>query len=114
MTTFVKSTITATVAALLITCGNYGADARRGHFHFLSHPCRTVPVTSVPPITVRVHNHFSREDRLRMALSYLREHDFLTAGRYARLTGLTRKTAKTELEIFAHEKHNPPSGGLSR
>lgn len=29
MTTFVKSTITAAVAALLLTCGNFGADARR-------------------------------------------------------------------------------------
>lgn len=107
MTTLAKSIITTAAAALLLTCGNYGADARRGYGHIHHHPCRTVIVTAVPPVTVRVHNHFSREDRLKTAMIYLRGHDFLTAGRYAQLTGLTRKAAKAELEVFAHDKHNP-------
>ena len=64
MTTFVKSTITAAVAALLLTCGNFGADARRAHRHIHPVPCRTVIISAVPPVTVRVHNHFNREERL--------------------------------------------------
>ena len=107
MTTFVKSTITAAVAALLLTCGNFGADARRAHRHIHPVPCRTVIISAVPPVTVRVHNHFNREERLQMALVYLRGHDYLTVGRYARMTGLERKIAKAGLEAFAHERHNP-------
>lgn len=42
-----------------------------------------------------------------MALVYLRGHDCLTVGRYARMTRLERKIAKAELEAFAHERHNP-------
>lgn len=88
-------------AAITLSCGM--ADAQRWHHR----PYGVVAVVVKPYATVRAGNHFSQKERFRMAVAYLKNHEFLTVKKYAKLTELSRAAAKAELDSFVADKHKP-------
>ena len=96
-----KLKIAMMAIAILLSCGT--AHAHRWH----SRPCRVVTIVTKPDITVRVGNRFTQKERFRMAMAYLKGHDYLTVTRYAKMTELSEAAAKAELDAFAADKYRP-------
>lgn len=88
-------------AAIALSCGT--ADAQRWHHR----PYRVVTVVAKPDVTVHVGNRFSQRERFRMAMAYLKNHEYLTVKRYAKMTELSRAAAKAELDSFVADKDKP-------
>ena len=42
-----------------------------------------------------------------MAMAYLKNHDYLTVQKYAKMTELSKATAQAELDAFATDKDKP-------
>ncbi len=60
-----------------------------------------------PAVTVRISNHITQKERLDMALAYIRKNGAISPKKYAKITGLQKKTAEAELESFAADKSKP-------
>ena len=94
-----KLKIAMMAIVILLSCGT--ANAQRWHWH--SRPYRVTVVTR-PDGTVHVGNRFTHKERFRMAMAYLKSHDYLTVRRYAKMTELSKAAAKAELDAFAADK----------
>lgn len=89
--------------AVVMMCGT--ANAQRWRWH--SHPYRVVTVVARPDVTVHVCNRFTQKERFRMAMAYLKNHEYLTVKRYAKMSELSKAAAKAELDAFAADKDRP-------
>lgn len=89
-------------AALAMVCTT--ASAHRRPYYRHSHH---VTVVVSPAVTTHVSNRFSKNDRLDMAVAYLRQNRTLSVSKYAWMTGLPRQTAKAELDAFAKDRMTP-------
>ena len=69
-----KLKIAMMAIVILLSCGT--ADAQRWRWH--SRPYRVVTVVTRPDVTVHVGNRFTQKERFRMAMAYLKSHDYLT------------------------------------
>ena len=98
-----KLKIAMMAIVILLSCGT--ADAQRWRWH--SRPYRVVTVVTRPAVSVHVSNRLTQKERFRMAMAYLKSHDYLTVNRYAKMTGLSKATAKAELDAFAIDKNSP-------
>lgn len=96
-----KLKIAMMAIVILLSCGT--ANAQRWH----SRPYRVVTVVTRPDVTVHVGNRFTQKERFRMAMAYLKDHDYLTVKRYAKITELSKAAAKAELDAFAADKDRP-------
>lgn len=79
-----------------------GHKLRHGH----NSPFVTTVVTR-PVVTTKVSSKLSKNERLNMALTYLRTHPRLSVSKYSNLTGLGKLKAKAELDAFAMSKKIP-------
>lgn len=96
----------ATMAIILtLACGT--ADAQRLHRHH--HPHALITVVEKPSITVHLKNELNQKERFAIAVAYLKENKYITVNKYAKMTGLTKATAKAELDSFAADKNRPIS-----
>lgn len=66
-----------------------------------------VTVVARPSVTAHTSNRFTRKERFRMAMAYLKNHEYLTVNKYAKMTGLLKVAAKAELDAFATDKDRP-------
>ena len=98
-----KLKIAAVAMATLLSCGT--ADAQRWRWH--SRPYRVVTVVTRPDVTVHGSNRFTQKERFRMAMAYLKSHDYLTVKKYAKMTELSKAAAKAELDAFVADKDRP-------
>ena len=98
-----KLKIVMMAIVILLSCGT--ADAQRWRWH--SRPYRVVTVVTRPDVTVHVSNRFTQKERFRMAMAYLKSHDYLTVRKYAKMTELSKAAAKAELDAFAADKDRP-------
>ena len=97
-----KLKIAMVAIVILLSCGT--ADAQRWRWY--SRPYRVTVVTR-PDVTVHVGNRFTQKERFRMAMAYLKSHDYLTVKKYAKMTELSKAAAKAELDAFAADKDRP-------
>ena len=100
-----KLTMAMMAAAVLLSCGNADAQHWRRHWH--SWPHRTVTIVTRPAVTAHVSNRFTQKERFNMAMAYLKNHDYLTVQKYAKMTELSKATAQAELDAFATDKDKP-------
>ena len=89
--------------ALVLVCGTVNAQRWRWHYR----PHRVVAVVPRPVVALHVSNHFTQKERLAMAISYLKTREYLTARKYARITGLSKATAEAELDAFVADVDKP-------
>lgn len=59
-----------------------------------------------------VHGRMPICERREMAVAYLRNHKTLTAKKYARMTGLSKKEAGKELDAFALDREVPIAAAM--
>lgn len=88
---------------IVLSCGT--ADAQRRHRYH--HPHHVVTVVTTPTVAVHLDNRFTQKERFRMAMTYLKSHEYLTVKRYAKMTGMPKATAKAELDAFSDDKDKP-------
>lgn len=91
------------IIVIVLSCGT--ANAQRWHRYH--RPYRVVTVVSRPAVAIHVNNRFTQKERFRMAVAYLKNHDYLTVKRYANMTELPKAAAKAELDAFAADKDRP-------
>lgn len=101
----VAVTLKAVALATTLTMTFAGAEAQRWHRHYRPH--RVVAVVPKSAVTVHVSNRFSQKERFAMAMAYLESHEYITVKKYSKITGLSRATAKAELDAFALDKDRP-------
>ena len=97
------------ILAALITVAGSGQIEARGRHHHGVRPQRVVVhvPASRPVVTSRVSNRCARQERLAMAIAYLRNHKHLTVKQYAKITSLDRNAAEAELDVFAMNRNIP-------
>ncbi len=103
MKTTMKQSILVAIVAM--ACSTMMASPRM--HRRLAHPA--MPPRHAP-ITVVVRNNIivmDQSQRLHMAVGYLKDHDHITAGKYAQLTRLDKAQAQAELNFFASRRDNP-------
>lgn len=93
------------VAVLVLICGTATAQRRYYSHYFDRHPVTTVVVK--PVATVRVSQRITQKERLEIAIAYLNDNEFLSIKEYAKITGLTKKTAEAELDAFSNDRKKP-------
>ena len=101
---------TQMLIALMLLAGTTSFAQRRHYCHMRHYGyCRPVVTTIVtrPAVTTHISNRLSKQDRLEMALAYLKNNPKLTISKYASMTGFTKATAEAELDAFAVSKKNP-------
>ena len=98
-----KLKIAIMTLVIVLACGT--ANAQRWYRHH--RPYRVVTVVSKPVVTVHVSNRFTQKERFRMAMAYLKSHDYLTVKKYAKMTKLSKAGAEAELDAFASDKSKP-------
>lgn len=98
-----KLKIAMMAIVILLSCGT--ANAQRWHWH--SRPYRVVTVVTRPDVTVHVGNRFTQKERFRIAMAYLKSHDYLTVKKYAKMTEMSKEAAKAELDAFSADKDRP-------
>lgn len=76
------------------------ANAQHRH-HRHARPVTTIVVKSGTSV------QSGKKGRLSMAVNYLQSHKSLTVKRYAKMTGLTKAAAKSELDAFAADVSKP-------
>lgn len=91
------------IIVIILSCGT--ANAQRWHRYH--RPYRMVTVVARPAVTVHVSNRFTQKERFRMAMAYLKNHEYLTVKRYAKMTELSKAVAKAELDAFVADKDRP-------
>lgn len=94
---------TAALAALLLFTASPAEAQRRHRLHRGHH---TTTIVARPVVTIKADTKLTRKDRLGMALAWLAGNPYLTAKKYAKMTGLSKEMAKAELDAFAQ---NPKS-----
>ena len=77
----------------------------KGQFHS-NRSARKVIVVR-PATVVNITYRLSKQDRLNMALAYIRAHNALSISQYSKITGLKIATAEAELDAFAASHSNP-------
>ncbi len=82
------------------------AFAQHRHYHGYHRPIVTT-VVARPVVTTRISNRLSKQDRLEMALAYLKANPLLTISKYSKMTGLCKAVAEAELDAFALDKKSP-------
>ncbi len=87
--------------AIILLCGTADAQPWR------SREYRVATVVSKPTVTVHVSNHFNQRERLRMAMAYLKRHDYLIVKKYAKMVELSKASVKAELDAFVADKNKP-------
>lgn len=96
--------------AIMALIGTY-VFAQRRHYscihHYGHHRPIVTTVVARPTVTTRISNRLSKQDRLEMAVAYLKNNPQLTISKYSNMTGLTKATAEAELDAFAVSKKNP-------
>lgn len=102
------------VAAMVFACGSANAQRwhRYGyHGHVVHAACMAYPthvtVVAKPAVTTHISNRLNQKERFNMAIAYLKSNGSLTVKQYSKMTGLTKKTAKAELDAFAADKSKP-------
>lgn len=98
-----KMKVAIMVIVIILSCGTSEAQPRRWH----PRPYHAVTVVTRPGVTVHVENRFTQKERFRIAMAYLKNHEYLTVNRYAKMTGLPKSAAKVELDVFATDKDRP-------
>ena len=93
------------IMAMAILFSSGTADAQRWRWN--PRPCRVVTVVARPDVTVHVGSRFTQNERFRIAMAYLKNHDYLSVKEYAKMTRLSKAAAKAELDIFAADKDKP-------
>ena len=99
----------AAIIAMMILVGTT-AFARRHCGYVYRHACYRPIVTKVvsrPAVTIHISNRLSKNDRLNMALAYLKDNKSLSISTYSKMTGLKKATAEAELDAFAMSRDNP-------
>lgn len=109
-----KIKIAMVVAAMVFACGSANAQRwhRYGyHGHVVHAACMAYPthvtVVAKPAVTTHISNRLNQKERFNMAIAYLKSNGSLTVKQYSKMTGLTKKTAKAELDAFAADKSKP-------
>ena len=109
-----KIKIAMVVAAMVFACGSANAQRwhRYGyHGHVVHAACMAYPthvtVVAKPAVTTPISNRLNQKERFNMAIAYLKSNGSLTVKQYSKMTGLTKKTAKAELDAFAADKSKP-------
>lgn len=107
MKTNIKRILFAALLALAATTTNAqhrhrSHVVRRGYWR----PAVTTVITR-PATTVRISNRLSKNDRLEMALAYLKHNKTLSVSEYSKMTGLKKAVAEAELDAFAVSKKTP-------
>lgn len=97
-------------AALAITLATTLAAVAqpRGFVRIPRHHGRAPHITTVVTHSVpekRVVNKLDKNDRLSMAVAYLRANASLTKDKYSQMTGLSKAIAEAELDAFAANVH---------
>lgn len=82
-------------------------EANAQHWRWQYRPSHVVTVISKPAVAVHINNRFTQKERFRMAVAYLKNHEYLTVKKYAKMTELSKEAAKAELEAFADDKDRP-------
>lgn len=109
-----KIKIAMVVAAMFFACGS--ANAQRWHRHgyhgHVAHAaCWVYPthatVVTKPAVTTHISNRLNQKERFNMAMAYLKSNGSLTVKQYSKITGLTKETAKAELDAFAADISKP-------
>ena len=102
------------VAAMFFACGSANAQRwhRHGyHGHVVHAACMAYPthvtVVAKPAVTTHISNRLNQKERFNMAMAYLKSNGSLTVKQYSKMTGLTKETAKAELDAFAADKSKP-------
>lgn len=95
----------ASMMAVVFLSGTCVMEARR--LPRRSHRLPRVIVRTVPPATAVSHSYIGQEKRLAVAMSYLEANGYLTLNRYAKITGLSKNAARTELEVFVSDRNIP-------
>lgn len=90
------------IIVIVLSCGTANAQWHRYH-----RPYRVVTVVSRPAVAVHVSNRFTQKERFRMAMAYLKNHEYLTVKKYAKMTELSKAAAKAELDAFVADKERP-------
>ncbi len=89
--------------SILLSCGTANAQ----HWHWHSRPYRTLTLVARPNVALHVSNHFTQRERFKMAMAYLKDHEYLTVKKFMKMTGLSKAAAKAELDAFAADKEKP-------
>lgn len=85
-------------AALLLIALAFSQAEARPHYH--RHgcpPCYTRSIKSCP----------NSNARFEMAVRYLHANKYMSVSQYAKMTGLKKKKAEAELDMFARNRLNP-------
>lgn len=98
-----KMKIAIMAIVVVLSCGTVNAQPWRWH----SRPHHVMTVITKPGVTVHASNRFTPKERFRMAMTYLKNHDYLTVKRYAKMTEQSKAAAKAELDAFAADKGKP-------
>lgn len=85
---------------IILSCGT--TDAQRWRWH--SRPYRVVTVVTKPDVIIHVDNSFSQRERFKMAIAYLKNHEYITVKKYAKITELSKAAAEAELDAFVADK----------
>ena len=107
MNTTGKLKIAILSAFLLLACGTADAQPGRWRWHWHPRPFRTAIVVSRPAVTTHVSNRFSSRERLKMAVAYLKNNEYLTVKKYAQITNLPKAAAEAELDAFVMDRDKP-------
>lgn len=99
----IKNCIWVTVFVLI--CGTATAQCRYPSHYFGRYPVTTVVVK--PVTTVRVSQRIAQKERLAIVIAYLNDNKYLSIKEYAKMTGLTKKTAEAELDAFSNDRKKP-------
>lgn len=94
-------------ASLVLLCGTAGAH-RPHHGHcYRCVPRITTVARTVPAKRTAVVIRLTKNDRLEMAVAYLRVNRDMSARQYSKITGLNKNVAEAELNVFAQDVLNP-------
>ena len=88
------------IIVIVLSCGT--ANAQRWHRYH--RPYRVVTVVSRPAVAVHVRNRFTQKERFKMAIAYLKNHEYITVKKYAKITELSKAAAEAELDAFVADK----------
>ena len=101
-----KGTLIALMALMATTAFAQRRHYSRIHYYGYHRPIVTT-VVARPAVTTRTTNRLCKQDRLEMALAYLKNNPTLSVSQYSNMTGLPKATAEAELDAFTICKKNP-------
>ena len=110
-TTIMKAKMNILKAMIIAVVALFSSSAfaqryyHKGRFH--SNRSAWKVMVSRPATVVNITYRLSKQDRLNMALAYIRAHNALSISQYSKITGLKIATAEAELDAFAASHSNP-------